>query len=193
MPVKDQGLESDAAYQRGRADALADALSDALDQFSRAGNDATSPGIASGEDAAHDIPANPPGRRASSKADSPFRAYYNDACRKIAELERCLQTTRQTRQAPHETVAVLLERITLFVRQQGGYAYAIKPEQIADEIRQGQWRRVSTEQARASLVSDGKLAQATAIIDQEIVDLSQPNERDPRKHTKEGADDSQAG
>lgn len=66
----------DCAYYRGRADALADALARTVaDVMDKIDNTATLSARGAGE--------------------SPFRVYYNDACKKIVELETCLNDARR--------------------------------------------------------------------------------------------------
>lgn len=63
---------TECAYHRGRADALADALADVMNKIQGAAT-----------------------LNARAVGESPFRGYYNDACKKIVELEAWLKDARR--------------------------------------------------------------------------------------------------
>ncbi len=170
-------LRQEAAYYRGRADALAHVLGEIRNATdSDPGRSPSRLVEARQAEVPTRVPIETPGAGtriatpppAPSAVDAgdvapagegdPFRAYYNEACEKIVALEGLLREERARPTRPtSETMAVLMERIALSFHRRGH-------GDVAAKIRAGAWREVSEEEARDYLIHGGGLHRAIGVF-----------------------------
>ncbi len=117
-----------------------------------------------------------PGVANLEKTDEPFRLYYNDACRKIVDLELRLRDAQRT---SDEAMAVLVERVALFVYRHGVLLKDHDPRDIAGKIRMGSWHEVSADEARASLVGVARGPGLGRMARRVLRDAGHPHPRAP--------------